>query len=91
MQDEQFEWDDAKAVANLLKHGVDFDDASLIFGDKAARVRPDARRDYREDRFIRTGRAKDLYLTVVYTVRAGRVRIISARLASKTERSSYHE
>jgi uncharacterized protein len=41
MKDEQFEWDDAKAISNALKHGVTFDEARAVFDDPNALTEPD--------------------------------------------------
>ena len=75
MEDEDFEWDDAKAAQNLASHGVSFEAAQLAFDDPFAVVREDRRQDYGEDRF------QDPLLAVVHAQRGARVRIISARLA----------
>jgi uncharacterized DUF497 family protein len=84
-----YEWDPAKNRANLAKHGVDFADAVAVFEDDLALTRPDP--DSRgEHRFLTLG--VDPYgrhLIVVFTERGTRIRIISARLASKQERRAY--
>ncbi|MBX9826313.1 MAG: BrnT family toxin [Xanthobacteraceae bacterium] len=85
----EFEWDEAKAAENYAKHGVSFEVASLVFEDPFAIERLDDRDDYGEDRFILTGMAEGALLTVVYTERSGRVRIISARQATKHEQDEY--
>ena len=81
----KFEWDSAKAEANSAKHGVTFDEAKEAFADLAAFVRQDTRFDYGEDRFILIGLAGWRYLTVVFTERGGKLRLISARPASRKE------
>jgi uncharacterized protein len=91
MRDDDFEWDDAKAAANLARHGVGFEAARLAFSDGFAVAREDPRQDYGEDRFILLGMANNLLLQVAYTMRQDRVRIISARLAEPRERRRYHE
>jgi uncharacterized DUF497 family protein len=84
-----FEWDPAKARANLSKHGVDFADAVAVFEDPLALSRPDA--DVRgEARFVVLGvDAFGRHLVVAFTDRGRNTRLISARLASKKERKSY--
>ena len=84
-----FEWDPAKARANLSKHGVDFADAVAVFEDPLALSRPDA--DVRGDaRFVVLGvDAFGRHLVVAFTERGPNTRLISARLASKKERKSY--
>ncbi len=91
MVDDEFEWDDAKAAANLVKHGVSFELARLVFRDIARLESYDDRRDYGEDRFIATGEANGIILVVAHTEREGRVRIISARRATRYERQTYAE
>ena len=91
-----FEWDAAKAAANLVKHGVSFEDAVSVFADMEALDGPDLRHSAAEARFLRVGRAVSRsVLAVAYTVRRRDdgevVRIISARRASRKERRAYHE
>ena len=86
----QFEWDEAKAAANLLKHGVSFLTAAAIF-DNEVLERIDDREDYGEVRFIGLGRVELEVYRVVYTWRAENlVRIISAQKAGKHERETYY-
>jgi len=84
-----FEWDDAKAAANLAKHGVSFVDAMLVFADPQAVLRVDERRNYGETRMNLIGRAanRDVLLIVCH-VRRERIRIISARPANRRERTN---
>ena len=91
MQDDDFEWDDAKASENLARHGVSFEAASLAFDDAFAVVRGDRRQSYGEERFILLGMVQQRLLAVSYTLRGERVRIISARFAEPRERRRYHE
>lgn len=91
MNDEDFEWDDAKALANLAKHKVSFEMARDAFADLFAIEYEDDRADYGEDRFILLGMVDGRLLAVVYTLRGDRVRIISAREAEPHERRHYHE
>ena len=58
--------------------------------DVFALVELDDSEDYGEDRFILTGRAADGVLTLVYTERHGRIRIISAREANEYERRNHY-
>jgi len=86
---EDFEWDEAKAADNYTKHGVSFGAAITVFKDPFAIERLDDREDYAEDRFILIGQTDAAVLTVVYTERNGRIRIISARHATKYEEDDY--
>ena len=85
----QYEWDPAKNRANLAKHGVDFADAVAVFEDDLALTRPDTE-SHGESRFVTLGVDPfGRHLVVVFTERGARIRIISARLATKQERTSY--
>ena len=85
----QFEWDAAKAASNLAKHGVDFAQATAVFSDPARLTTTDARHtpEHRENT---TGLVQGHLLTITHTDRAGVTRLISARLASRPERNTYH-
>jgi len=88
--DMQFEWDEAKAVANVRKHNVSFEQATTIFGDPDAITIFDTRHSVDEDRFIDIGlSASGRILLVVYTERDTRIRIISCRKATLAERRQY--
>jgi len=89
-----FEWDPRKAEANAAKHDVSFDEAVTAFLDTNALDGPDLRHSEAERRFLRLGRAADgRLLMVAYTLRrngdAETIRIISARRASRRERTAY--
>jgi uncharacterized DUF497 family protein len=86
---ESFEWDEAKAAENYVKHGVSFETAIKVFGDPFGIERLDDREDYGEERFILIGTAEEAVITVVYTERNGRFRIISARRATRHEQDDY--
>ena len=91
MQDDEFEWDDDKAVQNFAAHGVSFEAGRLAFDDVFAVEREDRRERYDEQRFLLLGMVQDRLLAVAYTMRGKRVRIISARYAEPRERRRYHE
>ncbi len=76
MADLAFEWDDAKANANLRKHGVSFEAARLVFQDVFSVDEQDSREGYDEDRFVVVGMANSRLLAVVYTERDAGIRII---------------
>ena len=86
----ELEWDEAKSRGNLLRRGFDFAHAALIFEGPVIE-REDSDKDYRELRLIATGMVDGECLTLVYTPRVGRVRIISARRASGKERDAYRQ
>lgn len=72
------------------KHGVSFQTAALVFYDENRIEMYDSEHSLEEDRYITIGMVEDV-LFVVYTERKDRLRIISARLANKKERSMYYE
>jgi uncharacterized DUF497 family protein len=89
-----FEWDPRKAEANAAKHGVTFDDAVTVFLDPNALDGPDLQHSSSEARFRRLGRSADgRVLMVAYTTRSSgnveAIRLISARRASRRERTAY--
>jgi uncharacterized DUF497 family protein len=82
------EWDPHKAASNLKKHGVDFADAATVFADDLAVTILDDLSD--EERYATIGSdALGRVLVVVYTWRGDRVRLISARRATRRERRQY--
>lgn len=91
MESDEFEWDDAKAEANLRKHKISFRAASRVFDDPLVLIEQDCSEDYGEDRFLAVGLVEGLLMTVAYTERGDRVRIISARKANTNERRAYDQ
>ena len=86
-----FEWDEDKNQANIRKHGIAFETAKHIFNGPVFAWR-DRRRDYGEERQIGIGRLdQEAVIVLAWTIRAGRIRIISARPASRKERQTYHD
>ena len=84
----EFEWDPNKAASNLRKHGVRFAEAVAVLEDQAALSMPDE--STHEERFVALGMdSVGRILVVVYAVRGDRIRIISARKATRRERSRY--
>jgi uncharacterized protein len=90
MQDEDFEWDDDKAATNLRDHRVSFEQAAFAFNDPFAVEWIDEREAYGEERSVLLGMAGGQVLTVVYTERGDRIRIISAWRATRHERDYYY-
>jgi uncharacterized DUF497 family protein len=82
----EFEWDPHKAEANLAKHGVGFEDATLVFDDPFHLVLSISALTANGD----IGAVNGRILFVAYTMRGHDVcRVISARRASRRERSTY--
>ncbi len=85
-----FEWDEDKNKINLEKHGIDFETAILVFNDMQRIEIFDLEHSVEEDRYNTIGMVYDV-LFVVYTERKDNIRLVSARLATKTERSIYYD
>ena len=86
----EFEWDDAKAAANLRDHGVSFAQAAAACRDPFAVEWIDDRKDYGEERINLLGMCEGVILHVTYTERGERIRIISARRAERHEQDDYY-
>ena len=92
MSDLKFTWDKAKNTRNLKKHGVGFEEAKTVFYDDQARLIPDPDHSEDEDRYILLGLCSQLRVLVVchcYRENDEIIRIISARKATKSEKSQY--
>lgn len=88
----QFEWNQEKARCNFEKHGVTFSEGATIFSDQriATMLDPDHSQD--EERSIAIGvSVKGRILIVVFTDRGNKIRLISCRKATSTERKTYEE
>ena len=82
-----FEWDDAKAAINYAKHKISFEAAAAVFDDPEV-VTATRKRDG-EERFRAIGAIDGRVFTVVYTMRAARMRLISARRSNRREEGAY--
>ena len=84
MRSDRFEWDDEKAALNLLKHGIRFEQAEEVFADPLIATFADRSHSTDEDRQISIGSTFwDEVLIVSHTTCDERIRIISARHATK--------
>ena len=83
---EHFEWDEAKEAGNLAQHGVSFHEAVAAFADPARVILPDLGHSRTEPRWHCLGRVGDSILTVRFTERKGRVRLIGAGYWRKGKR-----
>lgn len=87
-----FEWDSAKDSANQRKHGVGFAEALTVFGDPLSITIPDPNYASDEERLVIIGMSREQsLLVVVHTIREERIRLISARSATKYEKRNYEE
>jgi len=88
----QFEWDPNKATRNVEKHQVSFEEAATVFDDPLFITVIDEEHSVEEERYITIGLSqRGRLLLVAHTDRAGRIRIISARKATKREEKFYAE
>lgn len=88
----KFEWDAAKATANLRKHSVSFDEGATVFLDQLALSGADPDHSVGESRYITFGMSSlGRLLAVSHTHRPGGIRIVSARRVTRAERKIYEE
>jgi len=89
----RFTWDQAKALSNLRKHGVDFLEAATAFGDPHSISIPDPDHStHGEERWLLLGHSQQGRLLVIaHTEQGDEIRLITARLATRPERETYEE
>ncbi len=89
----EFEWDPAKATANVRKHAGSFEEAMTAFGDPLSIMRPDPDHSLGEARYLVLGLSAlgRLLVVVAFAERGPRTRLISARLADPRERRQYEQ
>ncbi len=88
----EFEWDDEKAMANALKHQVTFDEAKTVFDDPLFVDFFDPEHSLEENRFLLAGSSRTGRLLIVsYAERGVKIRLISAREMTRSERRDYQE
>src|SRR6185437_986523 len=86
----EFEWYPSKAERNIRKHGVSFEEASTIFGDRRLLTVPDVEHSDDEERYLAIGKSEQgRLITLIFTDRSERIRMISARLSEPWERREY--
>ena len=87
-----FEWDESKADLNQRQHGVAFEEASTAFADPLAAIFADPDHSDEEFREILVGYSeKNRLLIISFAEREDRIRVISARIATPTERRNHEE
>lgn len=85
-----FEWDEAKATANIAKHGVSFEGAVSVFGDPLAATLPDPDHSVGEHRWLTVGNSRlGRLLVVAHAESDSELRLNSARPATARERNRY--
>jgi len=88
----EFEWDPKKAAENLAKHDVSFKEAATVFDDLLSVTVPDPDHSFEENRFVIVGKShRGRFLIVSHAERGDRIRLISARELTRTERNVYEE
>ena len=88
----EFEWNSNKAESNYEKHNVSFEEAATVFNDLLSVTFPDPDHSIGESRYVIIGVSRSGQLLVVsHTDRGEKVRIISARKATRQERRFYEE
>ena len=86
----EFEWDVRKAAVNLRKHGVSFQEAATVFGDFLSTTARDPDHSSGEERYITVGFSNlGRLLMVAHAERTDRIRIISARTLTPSEKRAY--
>jgi uncharacterized DUF497 family protein len=90
MNEDAFEWDSAKAAENWHRHGVTFPQGADAMRDPFAVEEIDEREDYGEERINVLGMRQGVILHVTYAERGDRIRIISARRATRHEQDHYY-
>lgn len=88
--DSGFEWDNAKRLANIAKHAIDFERAKELWQGRVLEI-PSPQQEHGEERFLAYGELDGVVIAVVFTWREERRRIISARKARNYERDWYNE
>jgi len=87
-----FNWNTGNIDKNWKKHRVHFKEAEEIFFNKPLRIFPDINHSKKEDRFVAFGKTNQKRkLTIIFTLREEKIRIISARNQSKKERGEYEK
>jgi len=88
----EFEWDPSKDLEDRQKHGIAFDEAATSFGDPLSLTIADPGHSDDEPRFVLLGETfQGSLVVVIHTERGGRIRLISARMATSKERKAYEQ
>lgn len=87
-----FDWDENKNAINIIRHGIDFEEASTVFFDERAIMFDDPEHSEDEERFLLLGMSEEANLCIVchcYRESDTVIRLISARKATKKEGERY--
>jgi len=87
-----FEWHKNKAIKNIQKHQVTFEEAKTIFNDPHAITLFDSQHSIDENRYVDIGySSKGRLLVVIYTEHDSNIRIISSRKVTQSELRAYEQ
>ncbi len=86
----EFEWDENKNFLNRNKHSIDFSELRKVFNQPMV-IKIDNRENYGEIRWVALGNMDGLIVVLVYTEKGNKIRLISARRATKNEQKIYFE
>lgn len=88
----EFDWDEGNRDKNWQKHKIDFKECEEVFFNKPLKTLYDVKHSQKEDRFIAIGVTnKSRRLSIVFTIRNKRIRIISGKDQSRKERKLYEQ
>ncbi len=88
----KFEWNKGNVDKNLKKHGIKNEEAEDIFLDELSKILYDERHSIKEKRYLILGKTiNSEFLSVIFTVRKDKIRIISARMMNRKEKKLYEE
>ena len=86
-----FEWNSDKNTSNIKKHKVSFKEIKKLWNDPNATIKRSQQKDLNESRYLIIGKLEKKVYLAAFTIREEKIRIISARPASKDERISYEK
>ncbi len=88
----RIEWSPRKNRVNVLKHGVDFEEAKTVFEDPLQLTVSDPDHSAIEKRYVTIGISdRNRLLIMAHTIEDDRIRIITARRPTRSERKDYEE
>lgn len=87
-----FEWDEGNLYQNESKHGLKWQNIEEVFFNTPLIVVEDIKHSEDESRCVALGKSDDgTLITVIFTLRQDRIRVISARAMSRKERKFYEQ
>lgn len=87
----KFSWNEDKRQENIAKRGLDIAILAVkVFNDPNAKIRPDLRKEYGEDRFLIYGKADDLRICICFTLRNTEIHLITIFKMHKKDWEKYY-